>query len=134
VWLLAGLIDAIASAVRTLAGTEELTRTELVLSTLGGLALLIAPAVYALGYLKLRVWPVTPRVVETAARLERALLASLAAYAVTALGARVLSTFSVLGPAALVSPSSVLAFVTGTTCAVLAWVLPYGRKNGAKRG
>ena len=132
-WLLAGVIDAIASTVRMMAGTEELTRTELALSVVGALALLIAPGLYAVGYLKLRVWPVTPRVVETGARIERALLATLVPYAVMSLGGRVLSTFGVLAPTALDSPSSTLAFVTGTACAVLAWMLPFGRKSGSKR-
>jgi serine/threonine-protein kinase len=132
-WLLAGLVDAIASAVRALASTEELTRSELVLSTVGAFALLSAPGVYGLRYLKLRVWPLTPRVVETAARLQRALIASVVAYAVIALGARVLSTFGVLGPAPATSPSHVLTFVLATACAVLAWVLPSSRKDGAKR-
>ena len=67
------------------------------------------------------------------ARLERALLASLGAYAVMSLGARVLSTLGVLAPAAVGSPSSALAFVIGTACAVLAFLLPSGRKSRSKR-
>ena len=129
-WLLAGLIDAIASAVRVLGGTQELTRSELVLSTVGALALLIAPGVYGLRYLVRRVWPITPRVVETAARLQRALLSSLAAYALIALGARVLATFTDVGPVPTLSPgASLFAFVLSSASAVVAWLLPQGRRR-----
>jgi serine/threonine protein kinase len=133
-WLLAGLVDAMASAVRALSSTEALTRSELTLSMVGALGLLIAPGIYAVRYLAVRVWPLTPRVIETAVRLQRALLASLAGYAVTVLGVRLLSTFSALEPAALASPSSVLAFVVATAGAVAVWVLPPGRKSGSARG
>ena len=130
-WLLAGLLDAIASAVRVLAGTAELTRSELVLSAVGALALLIAPGVYGLRYLMRRVWPITPRVVEIAARLQRALLSSLVAYALIALGARVLATFAHDGAAPGLTPGwSLIAFVLATSAAVAAWLLPQGRRRG----
>ena len=129
-WLLAGLVDAVTSSVRLLSSTQELTHSELALSTVGALALLLTPAVYGLRYLMRRVWPITPRVVETAARLQRALLASVSAYALIALGARMLVTFMYLGPAATLSPGwSLLAFVLATSSAVLAWWLPSGRKR-----
>jgi serine/threonine-protein kinase len=129
-WLLASLIDAIASAVRVLSGTQELTASELALSTVGAFALLIAPGVYGLRYLALRVWPITPRVVETGLRLRRALLASLAAYAVIALGSRVLATFALLGSTLTLSPgTSLLAFALSLACAVFAWLFPQAKKR-----
>jgi serine/threonine-protein kinase len=132
-WLLASLLDAMASAVRALSSVEGLTRSELVLSMVGALGLLIAPGIYAVRYLAVRVWPLTPRVIEIAARLQRALLASLAGYAVTVLGVRLLSTFSALEPAALVSPGSVLAFVVAAACAVVVWLLPSGARTQDRR-
>jgi serine/threonine-protein kinase len=129
-WLLASLLDAIANAVRVLAGTEQLTRSELVLSAVGALALLIAPGVYGLRYLLRRVWPITPRVIETASRLQRALLSSLCAYALIALAARVLATFAYDGAAPALSPGwSLIAFVLASAAAVGSWLLPQGRKR-----
>jgi hypothetical protein len=125
------MIDAIASAVRMLAGRYELTPSELTLSTVGGAALLLTPALYGVRHLARRVWPITPRVVETAARLQRALLASLGTYALLALGARVLATFTLAAPAPTLSPGgSLLAFVLAMVSAVVAWLLPQGRKRG----
>jgi len=130
-WLLASLLDAIANAVRVLGGSEQLTRSELVLSAVGALALLIAPGVYGLRYLLRRVWPITPRVIETASRLQRALLSSLCAYALIALAARVLETFAYGGAAPALSPGwSLIAFVLASAAAVGSWLLPQGRKRG----
>ena len=121
---------ALASAVRALSGSTALTRSELVLSTLGALALLIAPGVYGVRYLARRVWPITPRVVETAARLQRALVASMIAYALIGLGARVLATFAQLGTVSALSPSgALLAFSLACASAAFGWWLPGGRKR-----
>ena len=129
-WLLAGLIDAVASAVRALGGSAQLTRSELVLSVAGAVALLIAPGVYGVRYLVRRVWPITPRVIETGTRLQRALLASLAAYALVGLSTRVLATLRDAGAAQGLSPGVALStFAVATSCAVLAWLVPFARKR-----
>jgi serine/threonine-protein kinase len=129
-WLLAGLFDAFTSAVRVLGGASELTRSELTLSTAGALALLMTPGAYWTRHLTRRVWPVTPKVVDTAARLQRALLASLIAYAVVALGGRVLGTIGDAGQPVETSPGGSLgAFVVAMLAAGLAWLLAARRRG-----
>lgn len=129
-WLLGGLFDAFTSAVRLLGGAGELTRSELTLSTAGALALLMTPGAYWTRHLSRRVWPVTPKVVDTGARLQRALLASVIAYGVVALGGRVLGTFAQAGEAVEASPGgSLVAFVAAVVSAGVAWLLA-GRKLG----
>jgi serine/threonine-protein kinase len=130
-WLLAGLIDAFASTVRMLGDTTALTRSELTLSTAGALALLMTPGAYWTRHLTRRVWPVTPRVVDTSSRLARALLASVSAYAVVALFGRVSATFGHADPAVQTAPgASLFALAAAAVAAAAAWLLAGVRKRG----
>ncbi len=131
VWLFAGLFDAFTNAVRLVGGTSELTRSELTLSTAGAIALLMTPGAYWTRYLSRRVWPVTPRVVEIAARLQGTLIASALAYALAVLGGRVLTTFTSAGQPLAFSPgASLLAILSALLAAAMAWLLGARRKRG----
>jgi serine/threonine protein kinase len=130
-WLFAGMFDAFTNAVRIFAGTSELTRSELTLSTAGAIALLMTPGAYWTRYLSRRVWPVTPRVVEIAARLASTLIASALAYALAVLGGRVLTTFTSAERPLEFSPgASLLAILAALLSAATAWLLTARRKRG----
>ncbi|HTU57635.1 MAG TPA: hypothetical protein VMF89_04360, partial [Polyangiales bacterium] len=88
---LLGLIDATSSAIRLSRGGAALTGTEIVMSTLGSLALLVMPTWLFGHYVSSRVWGSTPRVEETIRRLRRVLFAGLVTYAAGTLLIRVFS-------------------------------------------
>jgi len=88
---LLGLIDATTSAIRLSRGGAALTGTEIVMSTLGSLALLVMPTWLFGHYVSSRVWASTPRVVETIRRMRRVLFAGLVTYAAGTLLIRVFS-------------------------------------------
>ena len=97
---------------------------------MGALALLMTPIAYYTRHLMRRVWPLTPRVVEMAGRLQRTLLASVVAYALLALGARLFATYAHAGACLAASPSwSLLAFTLAAFAAALAWLMPQSRKR-----
>ena len=64
-------------------GGAAISTTELVLTAVFVLALLIAPSIAWLRFLRERVWQNTPRAIEVAARLRRILVVGLCAYGVT---------------------------------------------------
>ena len=88
---LLGLIDATTSAIRLSRGGAALTGTEIVMSTLGSLALLVMPTWLFGHYVSSRIWASTPRVVETIRRMRRVLFAGLVTYAAGTLLIRVFS-------------------------------------------
>jgi hypothetical protein len=89
---LLGLIDATTSAIRLSRGGAPLTGTEIVLSTLGSLGLLVMPTWLFGHYVSTRVWSSTPRVIETVRRLRRVLFAGLVTYAAGTLLLRVFAS------------------------------------------
>ncbi|HET8933239.1 MAG TPA: hypothetical protein VFN67_07375 [Polyangiales bacterium] len=86
---LLGLIDATTSAIRLSRAGAPLTGTEIVMSTLGSLALLVMPTWLFGHYVSARVWSSTPLVLETARRMRRVLFAGLVTYAAGTLLVRV---------------------------------------------
>lgn len=86
-WLLAGLLDAVTSAVFWFRDSAALTRTEVTLSAVGTIAALVTPGTLWVRHLAQRIWPNTPRAMATAARLRGALQVSLALYALATVGA-----------------------------------------------
>jgi hypothetical protein len=86
---LLGLIDATTSAIRLSRAGAPLTGTEIVMSTLGSLALLIMPTWLFGHYVSARVWSSTPLVLETNRRVRRVLFAGLVSYAASTLLVRV---------------------------------------------
>jgi serine/threonine-protein kinase len=88
---LLGLIDATTSAIRVSRWGAPLTGTEIVMSTLGSLALLVMPTWLFGHYVSARIWSSTPRVVETIRRMRRVLGAGLVTYAAGTLLIRVFS-------------------------------------------
>jgi serine/threonine protein kinase len=123
-WVFLGLIDSLASTVRLLRGKGDLTATEMTLSVGGALALLLTPAVFWVRHLNKRVWPSTPRAVDTAVALRKALIASCVAYGLCMLGGHVFST--------LINPQlgfegwlgwPVLAYVAALLSLVTSWMM-----------
>jgi len=86
---LLGLIDATTSGIRLSRGGAPLTGTEIVMSTLGSLALLVMPTWLFGHYVSTRIWASTPRVVEMIRRMRRVLFAGLVTYAAGTLLIRV---------------------------------------------
>jgi serine/threonine protein kinase len=89
VMALLGLIDATTSAIRLSRAGAPLTGTEITLSTLGALALLVMPTWLFGHYVSTRVWSSTPRVLDTMSRMRRVLFAGLLTYAAGTLLVRV---------------------------------------------
>ncbi|MET0390505.1 MAG: serine/threonine-protein kinase [Polyangiales bacterium] len=83
------LVDVTTSVVRLSRGAIRLTGSEIVLATLGSAGLLVAPTVLWGRFVLEHVWPSTPRVIHTSAKVGRTLFASLAMYALGMLLVRV---------------------------------------------
>jgi hypothetical protein len=88
--LFLGLIDASTGLVRMSRSGAALTGTEIVLSSVGALGLLATPALLWGRYLAQRVWPSTPRVLDTTRRVRRVVFDALVTYATGTLLVRVL--------------------------------------------
>jgi serine/threonine protein kinase len=88
VWSIGGLLDAATSGIRWARGTLTLSPTELVLTCVGTLALLIAPSIAWVRYVKQRIWPSTPRAVELVGSLRGILVATFVTYAAGSLMVR----------------------------------------------
>jgi serine/threonine-protein kinase len=84
-WLLAGLLVTVGSAIRTVRGGADLTQSEVVISLLGALGGLGTPAVLWVRHLAREVWPSTPRAIEAKQRLRRTVLFSAATAGIGAL-------------------------------------------------
>ena len=65
-WLLAGLLDAITSAVAWLEASDQLTQTEITLSAASAIAVLMTPGALWYRHHPRQVWPSNPRAIETA--------------------------------------------------------------------
>jgi serine/threonine-protein kinase len=88
---LLGTIDVSTSLVRWSRGGAPLTAAEIVLATLGSVGLLATPCLAWARYLRTRVWPSTPRVLDVEARTKRVLAASLVTYGAGSLLVHVLA-------------------------------------------
>jgi serine/threonine-protein kinase len=124
VWLLVGLIDAISSAVAWLEGAEQLTQTEVTLSFASAIAVLMTPSALWIRHLTQKVWPSTPRSIETAQRLRRTLLTSLALYAIGTVAVHAFATLVHRDPRAAASPGwAVCVFALAWLGAAASWFL-----------
>jgi len=117
-----GLIDASTGLVRLSSAGAPITATEIVLCTLGSAGLLVTPAVLWGRHVVQRVWPSTPRVLDTLRRVRRVLFVALATYAAGTLLVRVLDgAFHVDPSGAAWAGWGVLVFlaavVAGARCA-----------------
>lgn len=88
-WAIGGLLDAATSGIRWARAVTSLSSTELVLVLSGSFALLLAPSIAWVRHLRERVWPSTPRAVETVSQLRGVLVATFVTYAAGSLGVRV---------------------------------------------
>lgn len=84
-WLLAGTLVTVASAIRLIRGGADLTQSEAVISLIGAACALGTPAVLWVRHLGREVWPSTPRSIEAQQRLRRTVLYSAATAGIGAL-------------------------------------------------
>ena len=92
-WLLAGALVTVASAIRLVRGGNDLTQSEAIISLVGALGALGTPAVLWIRHLAREVWPSTPRALEAQLRLRRTVLYSAAT---AGIGALVVQLFEVV--------------------------------------
>lgn len=103
-WLTLGLIIGLIAAIQLLGSETSVTTTEIVLSVIGSLAVMLTPTVLWIRRL-LRLWSSTPRVLEIAEQVKAALLGATVAYGVAMLSAAFLhavlrdAAFNPTGPA-----------------------------------
>jgi hypothetical protein len=129
--LAAGLLDAATSAIRWVRVGQMLTATEIALSAVFVLALLIAPTIAWVRFVAERVWPNTPRTIEVAARLSQMLVTGLVAYGALALGRRVLHGVAQDTPDVIAEArSAIFMFAASAAAAATAWALERVRRRG----
>lgn len=87
---LALAVDVVASVIRLVAG-RDLTATEAVLTAVAALLVLATPAVLWTRFLARKVWVSTPKAIDLAHRLRRAVLGAAAGYGMAALVVHVVS-------------------------------------------
>jgi serine/threonine protein kinase len=118
-----GLIDVSTSLVRMSRGGAPLTAAEIVLAALGAAGMLVAPTIAWALYLRLRVWPNTPRVLDVLARSKRVLSASLIVYAVGSLFVRLIAAALRSDPRVSIWPGWTIGISAAAACAGLsaAW-------------
>lgn len=85
-WLTLGLILGLIAAIQLVRSDAPVTTTEIVLSVIGSLAVMLTPTVLWIRRL-VRLWSSTPRVLEIAEQVKAALLGATVAYGVTMLAA-----------------------------------------------
>jgi serine/threonine protein kinase len=123
-WGLGGLLDAATSGIRWARAATSLSPTELVLTLTGSIALLLAPSIAWMRHVRDRVWPSTPRAVETVSQLRGILVATFVTYAVGSLGVRVVEAVFHDDPHAADWPGwAVLLFVAANLAGATTWAL-----------
>jgi serine/threonine protein kinase len=123
-WALGGLLDAATSSIRWARAAPSLSSTEMVLTFGGSLALLLAPSIAWVRYVRERVWPSTPRAVETVASLRGILVAVFVTYAVGSLGVRVVESVFHDDPRAVDWPGwAVFLFVVANLAGAITWAI-----------
>lgn len=123
-WALGGLLDAATSGIRWARAANSLSATEMVLTFLGSIALLLAPSIAWIRYVKERVWPSTPRAVETVVQLRGILVATFVTYAVGSLGVRVVESVFHDDPRAVDWPGwAVFLFAVANLAGAITWAI-----------
>jgi serine/threonine protein kinase len=92
-WLLAGALVTVASAIRLVRSGADLTQSEAIISLVGALGALGTPAFLWIRHLHREVWPSTPRAIEAQQRLRRTVLYSAAT---AGIGALIVQLFEVV--------------------------------------
>ena len=124
VWALGGLLDAATSGIRWARAAGSLSATEMVLTFLGSLALLLAPSIAWVRHVRERVWPSTPRAVETVVALRGILVATFVTYAVGSLGVRVVESVFHDDPRAVDWPGwAVFLFAVANLAGAITWAI-----------
>jgi hypothetical protein len=128
-----GLLDAVTSSIRWARDNGPLSRMELGLATVGALALLIAPSIAWVRYVRQRVWPSTPRAVELVSQMRGILVAAFVSYAAGSFMVRVVEGILHDDPRALSWPGwSVLIFLVANLAALATWGLDWARTQRAR--
>lgn len=123
-WALGGLLDAATSGIRWARAASSLSATEMVLTFFGSLALLLAPSIAWIRYVRERVWPSTPRAVETVVALRGILVATFVTYAVGSLGVRVVESVFHDDPRAVDWPGwAVFLFSVANLAGAITWAI-----------
>jgi serine/threonine protein kinase len=134
-WLLGGLLDAATSGIRWARAATTLSATEFVLTLSGSLALLIAPSIAWMRYVRERVWPSTPRAVETVGLLRGVVVATFVTYAVGSLGVRVIEAVLHDDPQAVAWPGwAVFLFAAANIAGVTTWAIDHLKQERAPSG
>jgi len=92
-WLLAGALVTVASAIRLVRSGADLTQSEAIISLVGALGALGTPGFLWIRHLRSDVWPSTPRALEAQQRLRRTVLYSAAT---AGIGALIVQLFEVV--------------------------------------
>jgi len=92
-WLLAGALVTVASAIRLVRSGADLTQSEAIISLVGALGALGTPGFLWIRHLRSDVWPSTPRALEAQQRLLRTVLYSAAT---AGIGALIVQLFEVV--------------------------------------
>ncbi|HEY6560009.1 MAG TPA: serine/threonine-protein kinase [Polyangiaceae bacterium] len=124
--LLAGVVDAVAAAIRMASqGRTELTMAEITLTLVGALAALVTPAFLWVRHLRKSVWSSSPRAIAVAERMRNMLLLAAAAYGVTALFVHVLEVVVRRDASGIAWPGwNMVLFLVSASVAAASWFGP----------
>jgi hypothetical protein len=128
-WLLACVLVTVASSMRMVRGGADLSQSEAIMSLVGALGTLAAPAVLWIRHISREIWPSTPRAIETQQRLRRTVLYSAAAAGIAALVAQLFEVVVWRSGSGLARPGWAL-FVIGVAVlfAVATWFVLVPRR------
>jgi serine/threonine-protein kinase len=129
-WALFGLLDAATSGIRWARGATSLSATEFVLTLSGSLALLIAPSIAWIRYVRERVWPSTLRAVEAVSALRAIVVATFVTYAAGSLSVRVIEAVLHDDPPAVAWPGwAVFLFIAANLAGAAIWSIARSRQE-----
>lgn len=133
-WVTLGLVTALVAAIKLFGdGDSALTTTEVVLSGVGALALMLTPTILWCRHLA-RIWGSTPRVMSLGEQLRAALLAGIAGYGVIVLFRAFFDAILQDGSFGLTAPTWTLGlFAASCGFGALGW-FAMGRNRASERG
>jgi serine/threonine-protein kinase len=132
IWLLGNVTVAVAAFMRLLRSSDDLTQSESVLVPIGVFTAIVTPLVVWIRHLAREVWPNTPKSVELAAQLRKAILYSACAYAFAALIVQFLETIVNRDADGVARPAwALVAFQAALLVGVVTWVVMRAKRNTA---
>jgi len=131
-WLLAGTLVTVASAIPLVRNGADLTQSEVIISLIGALGALSTPAVLCIRHLRKEVWPSTPRAIEAQQRLRRTVLFSAATAGIGALFVQLFEVVIRRHEEGLARPGwALLVIGAALTIGVATWVAMTPRRPSA---